>query len=352
MNNKLFTRKKKNKKNIIGGSNKSKKRTSTKLKFIKSKSIKSKSIKNKSIKNKSIKNKLTKNKSTKNKTNNFKKLNCSPTNEHSINELTCYDNDDLLKLKNVWNARHPDEQMTTNNPTEIWKQLKNYYSNICNKESCWVRQMVTNSKLKKDLLNSFAPKSPDEWKKNPNEWLSSLDIIHVMNQYEKKYKNFDFIGPSPIDYDTHMLNGECVWEELCHFNLSNHLKKGYDKIGVIFNTDPHDKGGEHWISLFIDVKKKIIFFFDSVGDAIPDRIKKFVDDVIEQGKEMRKPIIFNFDQNHPVEHQKGNTECGMYSLYFIIHMLENKISSNYLKTHKLDDKYVEKFRKIYFNDDI
>ena len=45
-------------------------------------------------------------------------------------------------------------------------------------------------------------------------------------------------------------------------------------------------------------------------------------------------------------------ECGMYSLYFIIHMLENKISSNYLKTHKLDDKYVEKFRKLYFNDDI
>ena len=26
--------------------------------------------------------------------------------------------------------------------------------------------------------------------------------------------------------------------------------------------------------------------------------------------------------NHPVEHQEKNTECGMYSLYFIIKMLQ------------------------------
>ena len=26
--------------------------------------------------------------------------------------------------------------------------------------------------------------------------------------------------------------------------------------------------------------------------------------------------------NHPVEHQEENTECGMYSLFFIITMLE------------------------------
>ena len=287
---------------------------------------------------------------TNNKT--LKKMSCSPSNlSTSINKFSCYDKDDLLELKNVWNQRHPDKPMKTNDPTEIWKELKNYYSTICNKESCWVRQMVKNPKLKRDLLSSFAPKSPDEWKKNPNEWLSSLDILQVMNQYEKKYNYFDFMGPSPIDYDSHMLNGECVWEELCHFNLNNHIKKGYTKIGIIFNTDPHDKGGEHWISLFIDIKNKIIFFFDSVGQPIPERIKHFVDEVTEQGTKLKSPINFKFDQND-VEHQKGNTECGMYSLYFIIHMLENKISPKYLKNHKLNDKYVEKFRKIYFNEDV
>ena len=278
----------------------------------------------------------------------FVKLNCSPESENK--EYTCYSDKDLLKLRDMWNARHPDNPIQTHNSKNIWEQLKQYYLNSCNKESCWVRQMTKNTKLEQELLDAFSPESPEDWKKNPNEWLSSLDIVQVMNQYEKKYKCFDFLGPSPIDYDTHELNGECVWEELCHFDLPKHIKKGHTKIGVIFNLDPHYKGGSHWVSLFINIKSKIIFFFDSVGEPIPAQIEKFVNTIIDQGRHLAKPIHFKFDQNHPVEHQYGNTECGIYSLFFITHMLEDKITGHYLKTHLLKDKYIEKFRKIYYNE--
>jgi len=277
----------------------------------------------------------------------FKKLNCSPKNKH--NEYTCYSDDDLIKLKGMWNARHPDKPITKNDSKQIWQQLKDYYASICNKESCWVRQMTKNTKMEKELLEAFAPESPKEWEKNPNEWLSSLDILQVMNQYEKKYKCFDFLGPSPIDYDTHKLYGECVWDELCHFNLDSQIKKGFTKFGVIFNLDPHYKGGSHWVSLFINIKKHTIFYFDSTGEAIPAQIKKFVDDVIKQGRELKKPINFIFDENHPVEHQYGNTECGIYSIFFVIHMLEDKITGHYMKTHILKDKYIEQFRNIFYN---
>ena len=278
----------------------------------------------------------------------FVKLNCSP--ENKTKDYTCYSDTDLFSLRDMWNARHPDRPIRTKNTKKIWEQLKNYYSTICNKESCWVRQMTKNTKLEKELLDAFAPESPKEWKKNPNEWLSSIDILEVMNQYEKKYKCFDFLGPSPIDYDTHKLYGECVWEELCHFNLAEQLKKGHTKIGVIFNLDPHYKGGSHWVSLFINVKTKTIFFFDSAGEPVPNQISKFANTVIEQGKKLQQPILFKFDQNYPVEHQYGNTECGIYSIFFITHMLEDKINGHYLKTHILKDKYMEKFRKVYFNE--
>ena len=250
----------------------------------------------------------------------------------------------------MWNARHPDNPIKAKNSKKIWDQLKEYYATICNKESCWVRQMTKNTKLEQELLDAFAPESPKEWKKNPNEWLSSIDILKVMNQYEKKYKCFDFLGPSPIDYDTHKLYGECVWNELCHFELSQHLHKGHNKIGVIFNLDPHYKGGSHWVSLFINIKDKAIFFFDSTGQPIPPQIEKFVNTVIEQGKKLSEPIYFKFDQNYPVEHQYGNTECGIYSIFFITYMLEDKITGHYLKNHILKDKYMENFRKIYYNE--
>jgi len=50
-----------------------------------------------------------------------------------------------------------------------------------------------------------------------------------------------------------------------------------------------------------------------------------------------------------VEHQYKNTECGIYSLFFIIHLLEDKLTSTYFKTHKLKDEYMHTFRKKYFN---
>jgi len=283
----------------------------------------------------------------------FVKLNCSPKGKNEVKEYTCYTDADLQKLRDMWNARHPDKPINTNDSKEIWDMLKNYYANICNKESCWIRQMTKGTKMEKELLNSFSPVSPNEWKKNPNEWLSSLDIIEVMNQYEKTYKCFDFMGPSPIDYDTHKLYGECVWDELCHFNLEEQIKKGKSKIGVIFNTDPHNKGGEHWISLFINIKKGTIFFFDSAGNKIPKQIMKFVNTVTEQGRALNtNPINFTFDQNYPIEHQYHNTECGIYSLFFIIHMLEDKITGHYLKTHVLKDEYMEKFRKVFYNENL
>lgn len=282
----------------------------------------------------------------------FVKLNCSPKDKNEVKEYTCYTDNDLQKLRNMWNARHPDKKIMTNDSKEIWSLLKNYYNKICNKESCWVRQMTKGTKMEEELLSSFSPVSPIEWKKKPNDWLSSIDIIEVMNQFEKTYKCFDFLGPSPIDYDTHKLYGECVWEELCHFSLTEQIKKGKTKIGVIFNTDTHDKGGEHWISLFINIKKGTIFFFDSAGDKASSQILKFVKMVTDQGRNLPQKIDFKFDQNYPVEHQYKNTECGVYSLYFIIHMLEDKITGHYLKTHVLKDEYMQQFRKVYYNDEL
>ena len=274
----------------------------------------------------------------------YKQLNCSPNPD--ANNFSCYSNNSLFKIKKYWNARHPRDKITTNDTKKIWLDLKDKMSNVCSKESCWLRSKFMDGKVDNELLNyTFAPKAPNEWKKSPNEWLSSLDIESVMKQYEKFYKCFEFLGPSPIDYDHHKLYGECVWEELCNFNLSNSIKNHKNKIGIILNTHPHYKNGEHWIALFVNIKKNFIIYFDSNGNEPPSQVKKLIKTIDNQGKQ----IGIDFDiLINKLEHQKTESECGMYCLYFIIQMLKDK-NKGYFLEHKIPDKEVFELRQKYFN---
>jgi hypothetical protein len=289
----------------------------------------------------------------------FESANCAPK-AGKEPSFTCYTPDALTKIKNLWNARHPDEPITSTDPKTIWAALKENMQYVCHNETCWLRQQFAQG-LDKELLNeTFAPFAPKSWKRNPNEWLSSIEIENVMKQYEQAYTCFDFMGPSPIDFDKHYVNGDCVWEELCEFSLKKKLQQGKRKLGVIFNTDPHTKGGSHWIALFVDFKKGFIFYFDSTGRPAPAEVRTFVERIIEQAIEL--PAEFGgskkleFIENTKVPHQQGNTECGMYALYMIICLLTEPTEGRH-KTYedfidpskKIQDKEMEQLRHKLFN---
>jgi hypothetical protein len=277
-------------------------------------------------------------------------LKCSPNSpENQRHDYTCYSDDSLLKIRNFWNARHPDRRIDTEEPRDIWGQLKNNMKNVCDAESCWLRQNFIKEKLDKELLQfTFAPKSPNSWKANEYEWLSSVDITDVMRQYEHAYPSFQFIGPSPIDFDSLKIYGQCVWEELCKFELYDYIHKGKTKIGIVFNTDPHYKEGSHWIALFINVSKKYIYYFDSNGNPPPNEVKKFSERVKSQGNSLG--IDLNVTSNYPRSHQKTDSECGMYVLYFIIKLLTGNVKDPALFGKQLiPDEEVHKMRNEYFN---
>jgi hypothetical protein len=284
-----------------------------------------------------------KNKKNRNKTKKkFKNLNCSPTKKLSY---TCYSPSSLLKLKKEWNKDNPHKKIYTNDTYQIWKSLKKYLSTTCSNERCWLKQNFISDNLDNSLKQyTFAPNAPLTWKKNPNEWLNSNDIINVMKQYEKKYPNFKFIGPSPIDFDKKKMFGQCVWNDLCNFSIKNLLNKGINKIGIVLNTDPHYLGGSHWICIFINLNKNFIYYFDSNADKTPRQVRKFLDKVTNQAKQLN---IHLKEYINMTEHQKSDTECGMYVLYIIITLLTTN-SLPYF-TERIPDKEMEKLRKILFN---
>ena len=299
-------------------------------------------MKRKTKKNNRLSTKKSKKSKKSKKVKKYNDLNCSPNPDSK--EYTCYSDKSLHKMKEYWNARHPRNKITSNNSKEIWNELRRYMSNSCDRESCWLRSKFMKGKLNNELLNyTFAPSSPKIW--SSNEWLSSVDIEGVMKQYEKYYKCFEFLGPSPIDFDHHKLYGECVWEELCKLNLSNMIKRGKNKIGIILNTDPHYKDGEHWIALFINIKQKYKFYFDSNGNPAPKEVLTLIEKINNQGNSLgiKFDVLIN-----KLEHQRTNSECGMYCLYFIIEMLKDK-NKKYFIENRIPDEEVFQLRQKYFN---
>lgn len=279
------------------------------------------------------------------------KATCSPVNPDKNEELTCYRDEHLEKFKQLWNARHKDDKIVYTEPHKIWGALRQRFAGVCQTEKCWMRQKFVSGKLSYDITKyTFAPEAPKSWGSNPNEWLSSTDIINVMKHFENGFNDFVFMGPSPIDFDTKHMFGGCVWEELCGFDLHKLLAKRKKRIGIIFNTDPHTKDGEHWVSLFIDMTARpnpFVFYFDSNGDPVKDEIMNFSNRVIDQGKQT--DTIIHFHQNHPKEHQQGDTECGVYSVYMITELLTGRKKYSHFKENTVTDKEMEEFRRVFFD---
>ena len=286
------------------------------------------------------------------KKNKFKTLKCHPKHFTSKNHTlrnSCLEPKLLNTMKHIWNKRYPDNTIRTNKTKEIWKKLRQNMASSCSNEMCWIdKTFQNNNKLKNIKKKLFAPVTPHSWKKNINEWLSSVELIDVMKQYEETFPEFKFFGPSPIDFDTIEYKNSCVWPEICNINIKDLYHKKKNKLGFIFNTDKHYQGGSHWIAMFVDLDKKKSFFFDSNGTKEPREISKLMKKIKRQcDKNDLGPM--DLDSNYRMEHQKTNTECGMYCLYFIISLLKNTHNMDYFKNKRIPDKHVENFRKIYFN---
>lgn len=283
-------------------------------------------------------------------------MNCSPAVDKISVNNSCYTPNVLIRIRDEYNKDHPDTKITESDPTKLWKALNKRLTQ-CLKEDCWLNQ-IDDVKLRRKIDRYlFAPDKPYEWKKNPLEWLSNYDILNVLEQYEETYSEFDLLGPTPIDFDK-VINGKCVWNEICRFNLLDQINQKKTKFGIVFNLSPHTSSGSHWVSLFIDTKARLIFYFDSAGDSIPKEIEVFKDRVQDQLKNAGMEP-YRFLQNHPKEHQQGNTECGVYSLYFIITMLTGKINKKRASLKRriklfmndtIPDEYMEKRRNMFFND--
>ena len=97
-------------------------------------------------------------------------------------------------------------------------------------------------------------------------------------------------------------------------------------------------------ALYVDLKgtnKKTpyIYYFDSVGNKPSENVMKLIQKIQLQSNNKIK-----YDYN-TINHQKGTSECGVYSIHFIISMLKGNSFKRYINNTK-SDKFIEIHRSI------
>ena len=283
---------------------------------------------------------------------------CSPIGIQ--NENSCLSNELLIKIAKIinnLNSKENIEKINTNNNNNLFNDFSNQIKKIskCNNELCWIKINKINKNLnnndKQLFMKSFKPIMPKEWSKKGKEkdWLSTIDIDKVLENYDEAYPDFKYYGAVPIDFDKKKEN-QCVVSDLCKINIKNLLNNNYKKIGIVFNTDPHTKEGEHWFSMYIDLigtnrETPSIYYFDSANHDINDEILEFVKKLKKQYKKLNKNIEFLYND---ISHQEGESECGVYCIHFITEMLKGCNFESYIN-NKRSDKEMKKFRNIFYN---
>ena len=264
---------------------------------------------------------------------------------------SCFAIDSLRKIADKWNSSHPDKHIAYTDTTtgnELWNNINRMMSSKCNNEVCWVRQeFLKGTPLSTKLLKNFKPIMPKSWNANKYQWLNTLDIRDVMNQYEVVYQDFDFIGPVPMDFDTVLGFGQCVINELCKINLSKLIDKGKKKLGVVFNLDKHTQTGSHWVAMYLDYDIGDIYYWDSYGSKPGTEITKLMNRLKEQSSKLGKTLTVKINTQR---HQYKNSECGVYCIYFITSLLAGEkfesITKNIINDDKMNAKRSEYFIKI------
>lgn len=218
---------------------------------------------------------------------------------------------EIESLRIAYNKEHPHEPPIRKSSPNIWLEISKRLKSACKSGT---PECIVHNLVKK-------PAAPMSWSVNPEEWLSSDDIDQCQRYYEKIIPDYYYVGSTPIDFDLHSETGKCLVSSLCSMKITELYKKGYRRIGLVFNTDPHDKGGEHWIAAYVDMRSHLKYpkfvFFDSYAQEPEPEIQRLMmrwKEQIDDMKIFEKPMKLEYNK---IRHQYKNAQCGMYCIYFL-----------------------------------
>jgi len=289
---------------------------------------------------------------------------CAPSKTYK--DGSCLSLKSLKVIAENYNKKNNDKINISDDKNSLVESLEKKLANKCDNQTCWLRldiiKEIENEKIKDDIENNtFRPNGPTK----KFEWLSTTDINDVVSQYQEKYKDFLFLGAVPADFEELPVLG------ISNLNFEELVKEGKTKIGMVINLDDSSQSGSHWVALYTNLLQGQIYYFDSFGKKPYKKTKKFINKIVKYlyknkyNKDIKIKTIFKaydgkikggallnelkfFDiKYNTIQHQFKNSECGVYSMNFIIRLVSGQTFDHITQNITKDDKMNE-CRGVYF----
>lgn len=233
---------------------------------------------------------------------------CAPSRiDNYINNKTCYTIKELQKIAKNYNktiAKTDNDIIPLNiSKNQLYNNIKQKLKR-CKNEICWNKLLDDNKK--KDIFKLLIH----------NRQFKTAEINYILKQFESipEY-NFKFLGTFPLDINP-LKNNPLV----------------NNNIGIVFNLDPSDQPGSHWVGLFKSIETPDIFeYFDSFGDKPPKEIINYLSNY---------QVIYN---NREIQ-KNSKVACGAYTIFFIISRLKGKSFKEFVDS-RLNDNIIKNKRK-------
>jgi len=293
---------------------------------------------------------------------------CAPSKKYENG--SCFTIESLKIIANKYNKENSDKIKISDNKKDLLKQIGEKLSSSCSTQTCWLKTNLVKDIDNEDISKyTFRPEGP----KSKYGWLSTTDINDVLDQYHINNKEFLYLGTVPYDFQ------ELYDLGLKDFNIGKAYDEGKRKLGLVINLDESHQNGSHWVSLYTNLDKNQIYFFDSVGKPPSKKIKKFInkianfmyqkkyktemnaDDIIStinklddknKKQKYKKELVDKFKgfdiRYNNIQHQFKNSECGVYSINFIVRLVKGETFDEIINNVTKDDKMNE-CRKAYFS---
>ncbi|KAG1669819.1 hypothetical protein FOA52_001649 [Chlamydomonas sp. UWO 241] len=290
--------------------------------------------------------------------------------------LTPDEVDEIARDAGIPTAPHRTAPHRTSATTpELLVKLHELYKTTPGQEVKWLERIrergTSSSRALADRLEktAFRPEHPEEWLESPREWLSDVDIEIVLRQYETNIgerKKFRFVGVFPSDFAKRIgpagsgAAGSgagaavCVSQRMCDTTVQKLVRDGIHHIGVVFNSDPHTAQGRHWTSCYLGIDPSSnrygAFYYDSVANGpmpgMMDFMKRIKAEADGAGLSKKKEFVI---RSNTVRKQFEDTECGVYSIIFILMCLQTELTFDEICSHAIhDDATTNKLRHSLF----